>query len=80
MSSDICRILTFSSFVEVFFIKRNEPFAIASNVFFRYFADDQMKLMTQMKETIDNQRDQIRALKRDVQQKAVDVDAVSLRS
>lgn len=39
-----------------------------------------MKLMTQMKETIDNQRDQIRALKRDVQQKAVDVDAVSLRS
>ena len=33
--------------------------------------------MAQMKETMDNQRDQIRALKRENQQKTVDVDAVS---
>ena len=39
--------------------------------------EEEQKLMSRMKETVDKQRDQMRALKRDLSQKSMDLEAVS---
>ena len=38
-----------------------------------------MKVLTKLKETVDKQRDELRAIKRELQQKTVDCEAVRTR-
>ena len=40
------------------------------------FEEEEVKVLTKLKETVDKQRDDLRAIKRELQQKTVDCEAV----
>ena len=43
------------------------------------FEEEEVKVLTRLKETVDKQRDELRAMKRELQQKTVDCEAVSTK-